>query len=40
MSKASVLLAHESHELNWYAQCGVDLVFSGHAYGGQILVLL
>lgn len=37
-SKVSVLLAHEPQELNWYAQCGLDLVFSRHAPGGQMRI--
>lgn len=31
----NILLAHRSELLNLYAESGVDLVFSGHAHGGQ-----
>ncbi len=36
--KVTILLAHEPQELEWYAQCGVDVVLSGHAHGGQIRI--
>ncbi len=31
----TVLLAHRPELFDVYAECGVDLVFSGHAHGGQ-----
>ncbi len=30
-----ILLAHRPEQFNAYVNCGVDLVFSGHAHGGQ-----
>lgn len=33
--KLSVLLAHEPQCLDNYSECGMDLVFTGHAHGGQ-----
>ena len=32
----SLLLAHEPQYIEKYADCGVDLVLSGHAHGGQV----
>ncbi len=32
----TILLAHEPQFFTWYASAGADLVFSGHAHGGQI----
>ena len=32
----TVLLSHRPELFETYAECGVDLVFSGHAHGGQI----
>lgn len=34
--KVSILLAHEPQFINRYSEENVDLVFSGHAHGGQI----
>ncbi|MBQ3800091.1 MAG: metallophosphoesterase [Treponema sp.] len=34
----SILLAHRPEYLEDYAGCGFDLVFSGHAHGGQWIV--
>lgn len=31
----TILLSHRPELLSCYADCGVDLVFSGHAHGGQ-----
>ncbi len=31
----TVLLSHRPELMDVYAECGVDLVFSGHAHGGQ-----
>lgn len=36
--KVSVLLAHEPQEIDWYVECGADIVLSGHAHGGQIRI--
>jgi len=33
--KLTVLLAHQPQLIKYYAQQGVDMVFSGHAHGGQ-----
>ena len=33
--KLQIVLAHEPQYLNEYSAAGVDLVFSGHAHGGQ-----
>lgn len=34
-SQYNILLAHHPEQLNVYAEYGFDLVFSGHAHGGQ-----
>ena len=32
----TVLLSHRPELMDVYADCGIDLVFSGHAHGGQV----
>lgn len=32
----TILLSHRPEYFELYADCGVDLVFSGHAHGGQV----
>ncbi len=34
----NILLAHQPEQLSVYAEFGFDLVFSGHAHGGQVRV--
>ena len=34
----TVLLSHRPERFALYAECGVDLVFSGHAHGGQVRI--
>ncbi len=36
--KVTILLAHEPQEIEWYAECGADVVLSGHAHGGQVRI--
>lgn len=36
--KLNILLAHEPQYLSNYSSCGVDLVLSGHAHGGQFIL--
>ena len=36
--KLNILLAHRPELLGLYAECHVDLVFSGHAHGGQVRI--
>lgn len=35
VSTLQILLAHEPQYMENYSRCGMDLVFSGHAHGGQ-----
>ena len=35
-NKLSILLAHEPQYFNRYCTIGMDLVFTGHAHGGQV----
>ena len=32
----SILLSHRPHLISMYKACGVSLIFSGHAHGGQV----
>lgn len=36
----TILLSHRPESFGLYAACGVDLVFSGHAHGGQVRIPL
>ena len=33
-----ILLAHRPEYIEYYASCGFDLIFSGHAHGGQWII--
>lgn len=37
-AKLNILLAHRPELWTLYAECNVDLVFSGHAHGGQVRI--
>ena len=37
-SKTTLLLSHEPQVFSWYVKSGVDVVFCGHAHGGQIRI--
>ena len=37
--KKIILLSHRPELFEAYVNCGVDLVFSGHAHGGQFRLL-
>ena len=34
----TILLSHRPESFGLYISCGVDLVFSGHAHGGQVRI--
>lgn len=34
----TLLISHKPHYAQWYADCGADLTFSGHAHGGQVRI--
>lgn len=34
----TILLSHRPEKMALYAECGFDLVFSGHAHGGQVRI--
>ncbi len=34
----TLLISHKPHYAQWYADCGADLTFCGHAHGGQVII--